>query len=148
MKGKAAKLIGSAILFGGVMLSAVCPALAAGPQPGQFRTPPGMQSQAACQGTTQSQFSETNAPPQGPGPGQGQQGQGFEELFSQLVTDGTLTQEEADAVIEALGQGQGARPDEIISQLVTDGVITQEQADAITQAFPQPPAPPADDNQE
>ncbi len=148
MKGKASKLIGSVIVLGGVLLSAVSPALAAGPNSSPGSEPPGFQIQAMTQGTTQDQSCTTNTSPQRPGPGQEQQGAKFEELLSQLVTDGTLTQAEADAVLAALTEGQGARPDEIISQLVSDGVITQEQADAITQAFPQPPAPPADDNQE
>lgn len=58
--------------------------------------------------------------------------------LSELVSDGTLTQEEADAVMEALKEVKtsGETCDEILDTLVGEEVITQEQADAIADAKP------------
>lgn len=58
--------------------------------------------------------------------------------LSELVSDDTLTQEEADAVMEALKESRtsGETCDEILDTLVGEEVITQEQADAIADAKP------------
>lgn len=58
--------------------------------------------------------------------------------LDELVSDGTLTQEEADAVLEALKEARdsGETCDEILDTLVSEEVITQEQADAIVDAMP------------
>ncbi|QOX65143.1 hypothetical protein FRZ06_18215 [Anoxybacterium hadale] len=58
--------------------------------------------------------------------------------LSELVSDDILTQEEADAVMEALKEARtsGETCDEILDTLVSEEVITQEQADAIADAKP------------
>ncbi|MDF2999891.1 MAG: hypothetical protein K0Q48_10 [Bacillota bacterium] len=75
--------------------------------------------------------------------GAGSEGTGFpaglqNSPLSELVSAGTLTQEEADAVMEALKEARnsGETCDEILDTLVSEEVITQEQADAIADTKP------------
>lgn len=58
--------------------------------------------------------------------------------MDELVSGGTLTQEEADTVLDALKEARdsGKTCDEVLDTLVSEEVITQEQADAISDAMP------------
>lgn len=117
MKRKMGKLV-SSILLGGFILSAAGSAFAASPNFStghtQFRNPPAFQNHAGAR-----EFSPASQ-------------------LSKLVSDGTLTQDQLDAVLKAFpkkhepGQKQqGLKPDDTLSQLVSNGTLTQDQADAI-----------------
>ncbi len=78
-------------------------------------------------------------------------GMGLDNALADLVTTGTITQEQSDAItaaleakraeVQAAAEASGVRPergaavDAVFTDLVTAGTITQEQADAITTAF-------------
>ncbi len=58
-----------------------------------------------------------------------------------LIDDGTITQDQADAVKNALDQARsagkqvGAKDENPLQSLIDDGTLTQDQADAIKSAF-------------
>jgi len=62
--------------------------------------------------------------------------------LNKLVKDGTITEEQAQAVQNAMkdarGSGSAAGLDTVLAGLVDDGTLTQEEADAILSALPIP----------
>jgi len=117
MKGKTVKLI-SSIVLGGFILSAAglsfaaSPAFSAGDR--QFGSPLAYQKQAVNPESS------------------------LASRLSKLVSEGTLTQDQLDAVLKAfpkkqeLGQKQDrVKPEDTLSQLVSSQTLTQDQADAI-----------------
>lgn len=58
--------------------------------------------------------------------------------WSELVTDGTITQDQLDAIQEAMKTAHDSDKtmSDILDELVSDGTLTQDQADAITAAMP------------
>ncbi|MCW2278222.1 stalk domain-containing protein [Heliophilum fasciatum] len=106
-----------------------------GQRPGQ------MQGQDQRQGQMQGQDQRQGQRPQFPDQAGMRQG----GPLAKLVSDGVITQEQADAIMSKFPKpGDGTREpvqmEGILSALVTDGTITQTQADAILAL--KPPAPP------
>ena len=53
-----------------------------------------------------------------------------------LVTSGTVTQDQHDAVRAALQEGREGVQGQVLAKLVSDGTLTQQQADAISATGP------------
>lgn len=80
-----------------------------------------------------------------------ERGMGLTTSLAALVTDGTLTQEQSDAIVAAIeaaktaakaaAEESGTRPERgavltaTLAELVTNGTVTQEQSDAVTAAI-------------
>ncbi len=60
--------------------------------------------------------------------------------LDQLVDDGTLTEEQAAAIDEALRSGTVGSTDNPLASLIEGGTITQEQADSVKEVLGPPPA--------
>lgn len=58
--------------------------------------------------------------------------------FSELVTAGTITQAQLDAIQEAMKSARESKKpmSDVLTELVSAGTLTQEQADAITSSMP------------
>lgn len=71
------------------------------------------------------------------GPRVADENQERQNPFNQIVSQGIITQEQADTILSKLpkpgdsNQAGRIRPDELIKQLVSEGILTQEQADAM-----------------
>jgi len=84
----------------------------------------------------------TNGRAFAPGGPQDQQRNGSGMIgLSQLVEDGTITEEQAEAVQSAMKEAREsdttADLETILASLVEDGTLTQEESDAITEALPE-----------